>query len=64
MREIAIGMILSDACMYKISKDALIKFEQGYRLWDGGMGDWNQMGKVGGIEMAGSCGHLEDVDGC
>ena len=23
-------MILSDACMYKVSKHALIKFEQGY----------------------------------
>ena len=33
LREIAIGMILSDACMYKISKDALIKFEQGYRSY-------------------------------
>jgi len=33
LREIAIGMILSDACMYKKrkSKDALIKFEQGYQ---------------------------------
>jgi len=30
LREIAIGMILSDACMYKKSKHALIKFEQGY----------------------------------
>lgn len=30
LREIAIGMILSDACMYKVSKHALIKFEQGY----------------------------------
>lgn len=28
--EIAIGMILSDACMYKKSTEALIKFEQGY----------------------------------
>src|ERR1700674_4894642 len=28
--QIAVGMILSDACMYKISKHALIKFEQGY----------------------------------
>jgi LAGLIDADG DNA endonuclease family len=28
--EIAIGMILSDACMYKVSKEAIIKFEQGY----------------------------------
>lgn len=31
LREIAIGMILGDACMYKISKQALIKFEQGYQ---------------------------------
>lgn len=30
LREIAIGMILSDACMYKKSHHALIKFEQGY----------------------------------
>jgi hypothetical protein len=30
LKEIAIGMILSDACMYKKSKHALIKFEQGY----------------------------------
>uniref|UniRef100_UPI0023F279E7 LAGLIDADG homing endonuclease n=1 Tax=Cyathus jiayuguanensis TaxID=380660 RepID=UPI0023F279E7 len=30
MKEIAIGMILSDACMYKTSKHPLIKFEQGY----------------------------------
>jgi len=29
-KEIAIGMILSDACMYKKSKHSLIKFEQGY----------------------------------
>jgi hypothetical protein len=28
--EISIGMILSDACMYKVSNHALIKFEQGY----------------------------------
>jgi hypothetical protein len=28
--QIAVGMILSDACMYKVSKHALIKFEQGY----------------------------------
>ena len=31
LREIAIGMILSDACMYKKSKHAIIKFEQGYQ---------------------------------
>ena len=30
LHEIAIGMILSDASMYKKSKEALIKFEQGY----------------------------------
>jgi len=30
LKEIAIGMILSDACMYKNSNHALIKFEQGY----------------------------------
>ena len=30
LHEIAIGMILSDATMYKKSKEALIKFEQGY----------------------------------
>jgi LAGLIDADG DNA endonuclease family len=30
LREIAIGMIISDACMYKKSTEALIKFEQGY----------------------------------
>jgi len=30
LKEIAIGMILSDACMYKKSTEALIKFEQGY----------------------------------
>ncbi len=30
LREIAIGMILSDACMYKVSNHSLIKFEQGY----------------------------------
>ena len=30
LKEIAIGMILSDATMYKVSKNALIKFEQGY----------------------------------
>ena len=28
--QIAIGMLLSDACMYKVSNHALIKFEQGY----------------------------------
>jgi len=28
--QIAVGMILSDACMYKVSNHALIKFEQGY----------------------------------
>jgi len=28
--EITIGMILSDACMYRVSKEAIIKFEQGY----------------------------------
>jgi len=31
LKEIAIGMILSDACMYKIHTHALIKFEQGYK---------------------------------
>ena len=31
LKEIAIGMLLSDACMYKISNNALIKFEQGYK---------------------------------
>ena len=31
LREVAIGMILSDACMYKKSSQALIKFEQGYK---------------------------------
>jgi len=30
LREILIVMILSDACMYKKSNHALIKFEQGY----------------------------------
>jgi len=30
LKDIAIGMILSDACMYKKSNHALIKFEQGY----------------------------------
>jgi hypothetical protein len=30
IKDIAIGMILSDACMYKKSNHALIKFEQGY----------------------------------
>ena len=30
LKEIAVGMILGDACMYKISTHALIKFEQGY----------------------------------
>lgn len=30
IQEIAIGMLLSDACMYKKSKHPLIKFEQGY----------------------------------
>jgi LAGLIDADG DNA endonuclease family len=30
LKDIAIGMILSDACMYKTSNHALIKFEQGY----------------------------------
>ena len=30
LTEIAIGMIISDACMYKKSKHSLIKFEQGY----------------------------------
>lgn len=30
LKEIAIGMVLSDACMYKKSTQALIKFEQGY----------------------------------
>lgn len=29
--EIAIGMVISDACMYKNSTQALIKFEQGYK---------------------------------
>jgi len=28
--EVAVGMVLSDACMYKVSTHALIKFEQGY----------------------------------
>src|SRR5258705_751119 len=28
--QVLVGMILSDACMYKISNHALIKFEQGY----------------------------------
>jgi hypothetical protein len=27
--EIAVGMLLGDACMYKVSKQAYIKFEQG-----------------------------------
>lgn len=30
LKEVAIGMILGDACMYKKSNEALIKFEQGY----------------------------------
>lgn len=29
--EVAVGMILGDACMYKTSQQALIKFEQGYQ---------------------------------
>ena len=28
--DIAIGCILGDACMYRISKNSKIKFEQGY----------------------------------
>lgn len=31
LKEIAIGMILGDACMYKVSREAIIKFEQGYK---------------------------------
>ena len=31
LEEVAIGMVLSDACMYKVSNHALIKFEQGYK---------------------------------
>jgi hypothetical protein len=30
LKEVAIGMILSDSCMYKKSNHSLIKFEQGY----------------------------------
>ena len=30
LQEVLVGMILSDACMYKKSKHPLIKFEQGY----------------------------------
>lgn len=30
LTEVAVGMVLSDACMYKVSTEALIKFEQGY----------------------------------
>ena len=30
LTEVAVGMVLSDACMYKVSTQALIKFEQGY----------------------------------
>jgi hypothetical protein len=30
LMEVAVGMVLSDACMYKVSTHALIKFEQGY----------------------------------
>jgi hypothetical protein len=29
--EIAVGMLLGDACMYKVSKQAYIKFEQGFK---------------------------------
>jgi hypothetical protein len=29
LMEVAVGMVLSDACMYKVSTHALIKFEQG-----------------------------------
>jgi hypothetical protein len=29
--EIAVGMILGDATMYRVSREALIKFEQGYK---------------------------------
>lgn len=32
--EVAIGMILGDATMAKVSKDAYIKFEQGYKQKD------------------------------
>lgn len=32
---IAIGCMLGDACMYRVSKDAKIKFEQGYMHKDG-----------------------------
>jgi LAGLIDADG DNA endonuclease family len=31
LKEICIAMVLSDATMYKVSKEALIKFEQGYK---------------------------------
>lgn len=31
LKEIALGMIISDACMYKKSKNAIIKFELGYK---------------------------------
>lgn len=34
LRDIAIGMILGDACMYRVSNHALIKFEQGYKQLD------------------------------
>lgn len=30
LKEIAIAMVLSDATMYKVSREAYIKFEQGY----------------------------------
>jgi hypothetical protein len=30
LMEVAVGMVLSGACMYKVSTHALIKFEQGY----------------------------------
>ena len=34
LKEVSIGMILSDATMYKVSKHAFIKFEQGYQQQD------------------------------
>jgi len=34
LTEIAIAMVLSDASMYKVSREALIKFEQGYQQLD------------------------------
>jgi len=34
LQEIAVGTLLGDACLYRISRDTKIKFEQGHRYKD------------------------------